>query len=128
MRRGLGVRYSFLVTERVGSNPGAARICFTLSILSFILGIDYINAVCPCSGLSSLNTSKTPGITRGADAVMNKWIFVTAHYVLGRIKPKVFWGENAAGLFTKIGQEIVDELRLVINLPTICNHLPRCVF
>jgi site-specific DNA-cytosine methylase len=99
----------------------------------FILGIDYLNAVCPCSGLSSLNNSKTPGITRGSNANANKWIFTTAHYVLGRIKPKVFFGENAAGLFTKIGQEIVDELRLVIYLLTICNnfsmmHLSICLY
>ena len=29
VRRGLGVRYSFLVTERVGSNPGAATHSFS---------------------------------------------------------------------------------------------------
>ena len=81
-------------------------------------GVDYINGVCPCAGLSMLNTSKTSGISRGSDAEMNKWMFQSAEYVLGRIKPKVFWGENAPGLFTTIGLGVVDGLRLVILITT----------
>jgi site-specific DNA-cytosine methylase len=74
-------------------------------------GVDYINGVCPCAGLSMLNTSRTSGISRGSDAEMTKWMFQSAESVLGRIKPKVFWGENAPGLFTTIGQGVVDGLR-----------------
>ena len=60
-----------------------------------------------------LNRSKNDGITRGSDAEMNKWMFDSAEYVLGKIKPKVFWGENAPGLFTTIGRGVVEGLRLV---------------
>ena len=56
-----------------------------------------------------LNRSKG----RGADAEANKWMFKSAEYVLGKIKPKVMWGENAPMLFTPKGQDVVDRLRLV---------------
>ena len=79
----------------------------------FIVDIDYINSVCPCAGLSRLNRSKGSGVGPGSDAKANKWMFKSAEYVLGRIKPKVLWGENAPMLFTKKGQDVVDGLRLV---------------
>ena len=78
-----------------------------------ISGIDYINSVCPCAGLSMLNTSKGAGVGRGSDAEANKWMFKSAKYVLSRIKPKVMWGENAQMLFTKKGEGVVNGLRLV---------------
>ena len=89
------------------------------NIFSLNLGVDYINGVCPCAGLSMLNTSRTSGISRGSDAEMNKWMFQSAEYVLGRIKPKAFWGENAPGLFTTIGEGVVDGLRLVILITLV---------
>ena len=60
-----------------------------------------------------LNRSKGAGVGRGSDAEANKWMFKSAEYVLGRIKPKVMWGENAQMLFTKKGQGVVHGLRLV---------------
>lgn len=60
-----------------------------------------------------LNRSKNDGTGRGSDAEINKWMFDSAEYVLGKIKPKVFWGENAPGLFTNIGEGVVEGLRLV---------------
>ena len=74
-----------------------------------VSGVDYINSVCPCAGLSMLNRSKG----RGSDAEANKWMFKSAKYVLERVRPKVMWGENAPMLFTKKGQVVVDGLRLV---------------
>ena len=56
-----------------------------------------------------LNRSKG----RGSDAEANKWMFKSAEYVLGKIKPKVMWGENAPLLFTPKGQDVVARLRLV---------------
>ena len=38
-----------------------------------------------------------------SDAKANIWMFKSAEYVPGRIKPKVFLGENAPMLFTKKG-------------------------
>ena len=46
---------------------------------------------------------------------MNSWMYVSAEYVLSRIKPKVYFGENAPGLFNAIGQGVVDGLRLEIK-------------
>ena len=52
-------------------------------------GVDYINSVCPCAGLSMLNVSQAGGAARGADAEKNKWMFESAEYVLDRVKPRV---------------------------------------
>jgi len=69
--------------------------------------VDFVSAVCPCAGLSMLNTSKK----RGSDAEMNNWMYKSAELVLEQIKPKVFWGENAPGLYTKSGEGVVKKLR-----------------
>jgi site-specific DNA-cytosine methylase len=42
---------------------------------------------------------------------MNEWMQTTAEYVLGEIKPKVFWGENAPRLASKMGEPVVKKLR-----------------
>lgn len=58
-------------------------------------GSDFITALCPCAGLSTLGT--------GNDEMRDKanhWMFETAKHVLGTLKPKVFWGENAPAMFS----------------------------
>lgn len=55
---------------------------------------DYISALCPCAGLSLLSY----GSDEVKDAA-NSWMFKTAEHVLGHLKPKVFWGENASALY-----------------------------
>jgi len=75
--------------------------------------LDFVTSVCPCAGLSMLNTAKNSNQSRGSDAEQNKWMFDTTHYVLNNLKPKVFFGENAPGLFTDSGQAVVDELKLI---------------
>lgn len=67
--------------------------------------VDVINTVCPCAGLSSLSPSSA---TTNAS---NDWMIDTAKYVLGTMGPKVFWGENAPRLASKMGQPIVEKLR-----------------
>ena len=37
----------------------------------------------------------------------------TARYVLGELKPKVFWGENAPGFAGKIGETVRNELKKI---------------
>jgi site-specific DNA-cytosine methylase len=44
---------------------------------------------------------------------MNEWMFRSAEYVLGNIKPRVFWGENAPRLASKLGEPVVDRLRKI---------------
>ena len=73
--------------------------------LEFQLG--FVNSVCPCAGLSQLSTAK-PG--SDARANMNRWMFESAEYVLGHVKPRVFWGENAPALFTNSGKHVREKL------------------
>lgn len=79
--------------------------------------VDFINAVPPCAGLSQLNTCKSDDSVkaRGADAIQNNWLYKTSEFVLEHIKPKVLWGENAPGLFTKIGEDVVEKLKSIAN-------------
>ena len=68
--------------------------------------IDFINTVCPCAGLSLLSTSKSEEVRNKN----NQWMLESADVVLGKIKPQVFWGENAPGLFTKMGNSVREIL------------------
>ena len=69
--------------------------------------VDVVNAVCPCAGLSSLSPSSS------TDNKANDWMVESAKYVLGTVKPKVFWGENAPRLASKMGAPIVEKLRKI---------------
>lgn len=71
--------------------------------------VDFVSALCPCAGLSQLNNGKK----RGADAPQNDWMYKTAEHVLEKLQPKVFWGENAPGLFGPIGAPVAEKLRLI---------------
>lgn len=70
--------------------------------------IDFVNSVCPCAALCRLNTSK--GDKHGSDAPQNNWMYKSAEYILGTIKPKVYWGENAPALAGDAGQPVVKKL------------------
>ena len=50
--------------------------------------VDFINTVCPCAGLSLLSTAKSKEVRDKS----NKWMLESADIVLGKIKPRVFWG------------------------------------
>ena len=78
------------------------------------LQVDFINSVCPCAGLSMLNTSTAAGIAqkqreptvlvlcpntshfsssgqkRGSDSKANQWMLDSSAFVLARIRPKVW--------------------------------------
>jgi site-specific DNA-cytosine methylase len=68
---------------------------------------EVVNTVCPCAGLSSLSPSAN------SEASANDWMTTTAEYVLGQMGPKVFWGENAPRLASKMGMPVVEKLRTV---------------
>ncbi len=74
---------------------------------SFTEKVDVINTVCPCAGLSSLSPSAA------SNNPMNEWMYKSAEYVLGEVKPKVFWGENAPRLASKMGEPVVKRLRKI---------------
>ena len=69
--------------------------------------VDVVTTCCPCAGLSSLSQ------TASGNSAMNEWMFRSAEYVLGSIKPRVFWGENAPRLASKLGEPVVDRLRKI---------------
>lgn len=66
--------------------------------------IDFVNAVCPCAGLSMLN------VHASADAKQNDWMYLSTEFVLKNIKPKVLWGENAPGLSTSKGRPVAEKI------------------
>lgn len=67
--------------------------------------VDVVNTVCPCAGLSSLSPSSN------ANSSTNDWMVKSAEYVLESISPTVFWGENAPRLASKMGENVVSQLR-----------------
>lgn len=69
--------------------------------------VDVISSVCPCAGLSQYHSKA------GEDNQNNQWMEKTARYVLGEVKPKVFWGENAPALVGKIGEFMLKKLRQI---------------
>lgn len=75
--------------------------------------VDYVTSTCPCAGLSLLNSARGSDASRGSDAVQNKWMYESSDYILENVKPKVLWGENAPGLFTKMGEGVVQRLRQI---------------
>lgn len=69
--------------------------------------VDVINTVCPCAGLSSLSPSAS------SNNPMNEWMYTSAEYILNKVQPKVFWGENAPRLASKMGEPVVKKLRQI---------------
>jgi site-specific DNA-cytosine methylase len=68
--------------------------------------IDFVSSVCPCAGMSGLNCAN-----RGADNATNNWLYKSAEYILGTIKPKVYFGENAPGLYSEQNVKVLNKLR-----------------
>lgn len=68
--------------------------------------IDFVSSVCPCAGMSCLNTA-----TRSACNETNNWLYKVAEFTLSKIKPTVYWGENAPGLYSDDNKLVVETLR-----------------
>jgi len=75
--------------------------------------IDFINSVCPCAGLSTLNKKTTGEEGRGSCAVQNDWMLKSAQFVLSTVRPKVLWGENAPALYQ--GAELLVQKLVTIG-------------
>lgn len=67
--------------------------------------IDFVSSVCPCAGMSMMSSS------RSADSETNNWLYKAADYILGTIKPKVYFGENAPGLYSDTNEKVLNKLR-----------------
>jgi site-specific DNA-cytosine methylase len=68
--------------------------------------VDFVNAVCPCAGLSLLSSGNPE-----QRAKMNHWMLESARFVTEEVKPKVFWGENAPALYSNGGKHVREQLR-----------------
>lgn len=69
--------------------------------------VDVVSTICPCAGLSQLSHGF------GTANPNNQWMVRTAQYVLGELKPEVFWGENAPGFAGKIGADIRNQVKKI---------------
>jgi len=96
-----------LLTEYWKEVPYIALDPETNDTVEKLSSVDFVSALCPCAGLSQLNNGKN----RGANATQNDWMYKTAEHVLEKMQPKVFWGENAPGLYGPIGEPVVEKLR-----------------
>lgn len=67
--------------------------------------VDVVSSTCPCAGLSMLHPHFS------ADNTVNDWMYRSAEYVLGEVKPLVYWGENAPNLAGNVGKPVRDRLR-----------------
>jgi len=78
-------------------------------------GVDFVNSTCPCAGLSMMNASSKAGSSgaRGSDAKQNEWMYKSTHFILENIRPRVLFGENAPGLYTKTGIGVVENLKKI---------------
>lgn len=68
---------------------------------------DMVVSTCPCAGLSLLSMAKAGSESR---AKQNQWMLHSAEYVLGEVRPGIYFGENAPGMFTNMGSGVVTEL------------------
>ena len=71
--------------------------------------IDLITSVCPCSGLSSANSSS------GAGCQQNEWMYKSTEWALSKARPRVLIGENAPRLFGSFGQMVAVKLRMIAD-------------
>lgn len=67
--------------------------------------IDIITSVCPCSGLSTVNTRA------GAGCQQNEWMRVSTKWALEYARPRVLVGENAHTLATNMGRPVAQDIR-----------------
>jgi site-specific DNA-cytosine methylase len=88
--------------------PNVRRIDLDESILPED-NLDFVNSVCPCAGLSQLNTSQD----RSTRDSQNVWMMKTSKLVLEQLRPKVYWGENAPALYTKSGNSVREQLKQI---------------
>jgi len=76
-------------------------------VANYTVKVAVINTVYQYAGLSSLSPSAS------SDNAMNDWMYKSAEYVLTEVQPKVFWGENAPRLASKMGEPVVRRLRKI---------------
>ena len=77
------------------------------SIQELIGKIDFVSGVPPCSGLSMSGNLKAG---ERATAPANDWMYLSAEFVLGQLRPTVYVFENAPTLYTNAGETVRNKL------------------
>jgi site-specific DNA-cytosine methylase len=117
MHRALGYKPEFMLSyEAFSSNDSWIREYFSdvpfhlmddEDEIPEIPEVEVVSALCPCAGLSQLNSASS----RGSYAPQNEWMYKSSELVLEKISPMVLWGENAPALFAGNGKPVVSRLR-----------------
>jgi site-specific DNA-cytosine methylase len=92
-----GVDVPYYVLDKGGVPPSGVRVGT----------YDAVNSTCPCAGLSTISHGY------GDDNPNNVWLPLVAEYVMGTLRPDVYWGENAPGFAGKIGKNIRENMRRI---------------
>lgn len=77
--------------------------------------VDIVTSVCPCAGLSMLNTSRDES-KAGGNAAANNYLYETSDYILKNVKPKVLMCENAPALYASERGDIVRDRLIQIAM------------
>lgn len=75
--------------------------------------LDFVSIVPPCAGLSTFNSCKNGDKKLGSDAIQNQWMYKSTEFLMKNIKPKVILGENAPALYSKLGENVVLNLKTI---------------
>jgi len=69
--------------------------------------LDFVTAVPPCAGLSM-----SGNLAKGARSTspVNDWMYKSADFVMGTLRPEVYMFENAPTLYTGIGEYVRNQL------------------
>lgn len=80
--------------------------------LSSYTNLDIIHGVPPCAGLS-MSAQLSP--EKRLASKVNDWMYKSAEFVLGSLKPKIYVFENAPGMFTGVGCSCRDNLKSIAS-------------
>lgn len=86
--RGIDVPYHVL--DKTWNSPGTKY--------------DVVDSTCPCAGLSLYSTKY------GSDNPTNRFLRDSSKFVLGELKPEVYFGENAPALAGSIGKGVREDM------------------
>jgi len=69
--------------------------------------LDFVSAIPPCNGLSM-----SGNLAKGARSTspVNDWMYKSADFVMGTLRPEVYMFENAPTLYTNIGEYVRNQL------------------
>jgi len=70
--------------------------------------LDFCSAIPPCSGLSMSGNLKKG---ERATSPVNDWMYKSAEFILGTLRPTIYVFENAPTLYTDIGEPVRNQIK-----------------